>query len=103
MSREKIRRKALEVFLSGKQVSGRGTEVDQKELSKEDLEELKIFLLPITTREMKLRSREEGSVTPRQTFRCDEALWKRFQEVARKKGKTASEVLRDFIFNYVQV
>ena len=82
-------RKAIETYLSGKQVSGRGTEEDQKVLSETDTEFLRA-------------NRKKGSFTPRQTFRIDESLWKAFQEACTKKGKSASEVLRDFIKRTVE-
>jgi len=96
---KEAKRKALETYLSGKQVSGRGTEVDQKELSEEELELLK---LPVSTKDLKIRGRKKGTRTPRQTIRIDESLWKAFQVAARRKeSKSASEVIRRFIRNYV--
>ena len=35
--------------------------------------------------------------TPRQSFRCEEYLWRKFKEKCLKKGYTASAVLRAFI------
>jgi len=96
---EEIRRKALEVFLSGRQVSGRGTEVGQKQLTEEEIEALEV---PITTKDLRIRGRKKGKRTPRQTFRLDEVLWRQFVKKARKRGKTASQVLREFIFRYVK-
>jgi len=90
--------KALESYLSGKQESGRGTEVGQKELSKEDIEMLKAA----STKDIKIKGRKKGKITPRQTVRIDEAMWKNFQAATRRKeSKSASEVLREFIMRYI--
>jgi len=96
------RRKALEVFLSGKQTSGRGTEQEQKELSEADKKEMET-MDGQTTKDLKIRGRRRGTTTPRQTFRIDEALWKQFQAAARRKeSKSGSEVLREFIYRYTR-
>lgn len=97
---QETRDKALKRYLSGKQISGRGTEIDQSELSEEEIESLKG--LPTSTKDMKIRGRKKGTVTPRQTIRIDESLWKAFQAACRRKeGKSASEIVRRFIQGYV--
>ena len=99
---EKIRRKALEVYLSGKQRSGRGTEEGRKVLSKEDKEMFDSLTTPTSTKDLKIRGRKKGTKTPRQTFRCDEVLWRQFQKSCRsKESKSASEILRRFLYRYV--
>ena len=35
--------------------------------------------------------------TPRQTFRMEEILWRKFKAKCKKEGYTASEVLRAFV------
>lgn len=95
------RRKALEIFLSGKQRSGRGTEEETKELSEEDKKMLEGLTAPTSTKDLKVRGRKKGIITPRQTFRVDEVLWRQFKAACRRKaGKSASEVLREFIYRY---
>ena len=39
--------------------------------------------------------------TPRQTFRIEEYLWRKFKEKCKRKGYSASEVLRAFIRQFV--
>jgi len=93
-----MKRKALEVFLSGRQISGRGTEEGQIKLSKEDKE----LLQSPSVKDIKVRGKKRGKITPRQTFRIDESLWRRFQKKTRsKESKSASQVLREFIERYV--
>jgi len=41
-------------------------------------------------------------VTPRQTFRVHETIWKEFQKKCAAKGYSASEVLRAFIMAVVK-
>lgn len=102
MVKEQLRRKAVEIFLSGRQISGRGTEEGQKQLSEKEMGELESLVTPVSTKELRIRGRKKGKVTPRQTFRIDEALWKQFIKATRKKeGRSASEVLREFIYKYV--
>lgn len=102
MDKKKARRKAIEAFLSGKQVSGRGTEQEKRKLTKEEIEEMESLVSPVSTKELRIRGRKKGKVTPRQTFRIDEALWRQFVKATRKKeSKSASEVLRRFIYRYV--
>lgn len=104
MNKEKrIRRKALETFLSGRQISGAGTEENQKALSEKEKKEIESLIIPIGTKDLRIRGRKKGIKTPRQTFRCDESLWKQFIAACRKKeSKSASEILRRFISRYVR-
>lgn len=100
--KEEARRKALDVFLSGRQTSGRGTEEGKKTLTKEEQDKLEALKAPTSTKDLKVRGRKKGIKTPRQTFRCDEALWRRFKARCRSsEGLSASEVLRRFIQSYV--
>lgn len=99
--RKEAARKALDIYLSGKQTSGRGTEIDQKELSKEEKDILLELTAPVSTKDLKVRGRQKGVKTPRQTFRIDESLWRSFQKKCRsKESKSASQVLREFISRY---
>lgn len=40
--------------------------------------------------------------TTLRNFRADDALWKRAQEVAAKRGESLSDVLRDALKRYVR-
>lgn len=100
--KKETHRKAVETFLSGKQISGKDTEKGMKTLSKEEIIKMEVLALPISTKDLKIRGRKKGIKTPRQTFRCDESLWRRFQASTRKReSKSASEVLRRLIQNYI--
>jgi len=102
--KKKTRRKALETFLSGKQTSGKGTEKGRDTPAKEEVKKMKEEALaaPTAPKGLKIRGRKKGVRTPRQTFRIDETIWKRFQAATRKKESlSASEVLRRFIHRYV--
>jgi len=44
-----------------------------------------------------MAAKEELQGTPRQTFRIDEYVWKKFQKKCQAKGFSASDVLRAFI------
>jgi len=101
---KELKRKALEVYLSGRKNPGRedlGWEQPRKKLSEEDQKAIENLQVPTTTKDLKIRGRKKGIITPRQTVRIDESLWKQFIRKARADGRNASEVLRDFIYKYV--
>jgi len=102
--KKKARRKALETYLSGQKnpgSEGETWEEPRKGLRKKDREGIEALEVPTSTKGLKVRRRKKGVRTPRQTFRCDESLWRQFQKVCRRKeSKSASEILRRFIYNY---
>lgn len=101
---KKIKNKVLEVFLSGKKnpSKDRPWEESRKDLTFEEVQEIESLRVPTSTKDLKIRGRKKGIKTPRQTFRVDESLWRQFKSATRKKeGKSASEILRRFIYNYV--
>jgi len=101
---KEAKRKAVEIFISGKKNPGKEEpwEEPRKPLSKEERDKMESLVAPTSTKGLKVRGRKIGKVTPRQTFRCDESLWRSFQKATRKKeSKSASEILRRFIYSYV--
>jgi len=102
--KDKIRKKALETFLSGRKNPGAKNTWEQPRdvVSEEEKEEMEALQAPISTKDLKIRGRKKGKVTPRQTIRIDEALWRQFLKKARsKEGKSGSEIIRRFIYKYV--
>ncbi len=100
----KLRRKALENFLSGRKNPGseqNNWAIPREKLTEEDKKVFESLAAPITSKDLKIRGRKKGIKTPRQTFRIDEALWRQFQKACRRKAnKSASQVLREFIYRY---